>query len=90
MQWRVRGGSSATRAMRKEQRDRWSPKPLVKGKPAAPRKPRIRAGRGGRRGKPATGSAHQAQERAGHRELDVVRMRRDGDGGPLSHAVRLA
>jgi hypothetical protein len=36
MQWRVRGGSSATRAMRKQQRERWAPKPLVKGKPAPP------------------------------------------------------
>jgi len=41
MQWSVRGGSSATRAMRKEQRDRWSPKPLVKGKPAPPAPPPV-------------------------------------------------
>jgi len=35
MQWRVRG-SSATRAMRKQQRERWVKQPLVKAKPAVP------------------------------------------------------
>ncbi len=33
MQWRVRGGSSATRAMRKQERERWYKQPLVKAKP---------------------------------------------------------
>ncbi len=36
MQWRVRGGTSATRAMRKQERERWYKKPLVKAKPTTP------------------------------------------------------
>ena len=37
MQWSVRGGSSATRAQRKEERERWWHQPVLRvKKPAAP------------------------------------------------------
>ena len=39
MQWSVRGGSSATRAQRKEQRERWARQPVLRGKPLAPAVP---------------------------------------------------